>query len=207
MTLAEYQLALLGVSSSAEILAFCQNRLIHGTPYIFKNREGALFDFKQRICGHFNVHHTTIFIVGSAKLGFSPFKSTAFSAESDVDVAIVSPDLVMKVDRYIQNLQYAIRSSSVNLSLRQNGSYHKFLEYRAMGWVRPDKIPNAPPTSQFKEDWFDFFTSISYGKSEVGDFKVSAGVFLSQQHLERYCLETAEKTQLRLRIEKTKENA
>lgn len=38
----------------------------------------------------------------------------------------------------------------------------------------------------FKKDWFQFFNSISYGKSEVGNYKVNAGVFKSYEHLEDY---------------------
>jgi hypothetical protein len=41
----------------------------------------------------------------------------------------------------------------------------------------------------FKDDWFEFFRSISYGKSEVGNYKVNAGVFKSYQHLEDYTFE------------------
>jgi hypothetical protein len=40
-----------------------------------------------------------------------------------------------------------------------------------------------------KDDWFEFFKSISYGRSEVGNYKVSAGIFKSYQHLEDYTFE------------------
>lgn len=66
--------------------------------------------------------------------------------------------------------------------------YHKFLEYVALGWIRPDKLPISFQMKQFKDEWFDFFRSISNGKSEVGNYQVTAGVFKSYHHLEQYTL-------------------
>ena len=65
-------------------------------------------------------------------------------------------------------------------------TYHEFLEYTAMGWIRPDKLPISFQMKAIKKDWFDFFESISNGKSPVGNYKVSAGVFKSYGHLEDY---------------------
>ncbi|TON84954.1 hypothetical protein CGH47_24325, partial [Vibrio parahaemolyticus] len=56
----------------------------------------------------------------------------------------------------------------------------------ALGWVRPDKLPVSFQMGSVKSDWFDFFNTLSYGRSEVGNYKVSAGVFKSYQHLENY---------------------
>ena len=67
--------------------------------------------------------------------------------------------------------------------------YHRFLEYSAIGWIRPDKLPLSFSLSNLKEDWFNFFGSISNGKSEVGNYKVSAGIFRTYAHLETYLLE------------------
>ena len=64
--------------------------------------------------------------------------------------------------------------------------YHVFLEYVALGWIRPDKLPISFQMKTMKNDWFSFFDSISYGKSQVGNYKVHAGVFKSYEHLENY---------------------
>ena len=66
--------------------------------------------------------------------------------------------------------------------------YHEFLEYVALGWIRPDKLPVSFQMRVFKDDWFNFFRSISGGKSEVGNYQVNAGVFKSYRHLESYTL-------------------
>ena len=39
---------------------------------------------------------------------------------------------------------------------------------------------------KMKDEWFDFFRSISNGNSEVGNYKVSAGVFKGYKYLEKY---------------------
>jgi hypothetical protein len=57
-----------------------------------------------------------------------------------------------------------------------------------IGWIRPDKLPISFQIKDFKDDWFDFFNSISYNQSEVGDYKVSAGVFKSYFYLEEYTI-------------------
>jgi hypothetical protein len=64
--------------------------------------------------------------------------------------------------------------------------YHNFLEYTAIGWIRPDKLPYSFRITELKKDWFEFFNSISYGNSEIGDYKVSGGVFKTYDYFERY---------------------
>ncbi|WP_308255042.1 hypothetical protein [Geminocystis sp. GBBB08] len=58
----------------------------------------------------------------------------------------------------------------------------------AIGWIRPDKLPLSFGVDILKQEWFDFFKSISYGKSEIGNYKVSAGVFKSYSHFEKYTI-------------------
>jgi hypothetical protein len=41
---------------------------------------------------------------------------------------------------------------------------------------------------ELKHDWFGFFDSISHGKSEVGNYKVSGGGFKTYKYLERYAV-------------------
>lgn len=40
--------------------------------------------------------------------------------------------------------------------------------YLIKGWMRPDKLPTSFQIDLLKTEWFDFFESISYEKSEVG---------------------------------------
>lgn len=192
---------LIATVTNVDLTAFCQQSVLHGTPHVFIEREDDYFAFKNRICDQLNVHHTEVFIVGSAKLGFSPIKETEFSYDSDIDVAIVSSVLWEEVFALGVKLEYAVRNSTISMHKTQWQDYHRFLRYGAMGWVRPDLIPNKPPMRDFKQRWFDFFSSVSYGKSEVGDYKVSAGLFRNQAVLEQYTTNSLGNVRDKLRLE------
>ena len=104
--------------SEEDILNFTRKYVIHGTPYIFKDKENEYYDFRKRISEKWNVSFHEVFITGSAKLGYS---------------------------------------------------YELLRNYKHL-----------------RNEWFDFFKSISNGKSEVGNYKVTAGVYKSYKHLENY---------------------
>lgn len=166
----------------------CRKAVLHGTPNIFRNREDDFYLFRKRIAEKFDIAFYEVYIVGSAKLGFSPHKGKVFDLESDVDVAIVSNKLYEKILESIYRYQMELRQSRVSVTDREISLYHKFLEYVAIGWIRPDKLPNSFQVGQLRDDWFVFFGSISNGKSEVGNYRVSAGVFKNYRHLEEYTL-------------------
>ncbi|MCB0321643.1 MAG: hypothetical protein KDD60_12015 [Bdellovibrionales bacterium] len=200
MTLEEFETQLVSKKSESDLQDFCRQKLLHGTPFVFLGREDDFFCFKKRICAHLDVHHTEVYIVGSGKLGFSPVKRTPFSLDSDIDVAIVSPDLWEKFFELGLRLEYGIRSFEVSLHKSQWQKYIEYLRYGAMGWVRPDLIPSVPPMRDLKQEWFDFFNSISFEKSEVGNYKVTAGIYRSQAHLEKYSAHSFRKVQRKLEV-------
>lgn len=167
---------------------FCRKVILHGTPFVFKDNEDEFYEFRKRIANKFFVYFNEVLITGSAKLGFSPFKGTEFSLDSDVDVSIVSMVLYEKMMDDILKFQIELRDHRRTVTEREIKMYHKFLEYTALGWIRPDQLPVSFNLSILKNDWFDYFNSISYEKSEVGNYKVSAGVFKSYRHLEEYTL-------------------
>ena len=69
-------------------------------------------------------------------------------------------------------------------------NYGVFLQYLIKGWMRPDKLPAKLQLLSMKEDWFMYFKSISYGKSNVGNYKVNGGLFKIYQYLEKYYTES-----------------
>lgn len=182
----EFFNALIEQTSDEKLLDFCRRRVIHGTPYVFHGRENEYYSFRKSIADHFKVHFHEIYIVGSAKLGFSPRKESEFDYDSDIDVAIISRRLFDDIMESIRSYQMELRNSRRAVTEKELGIYHEFLEYVAMGWIRPDKLPHSFHIKDLKNNWFDFFNSISNGKSEVGNYKVAAGVFKSYHHLEMY---------------------
>jgi len=171
------------------VLDLCRKHVLHGTPHVFYSRDEEYYEFRKRIANKFGIPFNEIYITGSGKLGFSPFKCKVFDYDSDIDVAIVSEDLFDEIMHKISSYQMRLRQNREVIRLDELKMYHSFLEYTALGWIRPDKLPLSFQMKAIKDDWFNFFESISYGKSEVGNYKVSAGVFKSYRHLEGYTLE------------------
>ena len=180
-------------SSDIDLLDFLRRKVLHGTPYVFKDREDEFYNFRKKIAEEFGVYFQEIYITGSAKLGFSYLNETEFSLDSDVDVAIISAKLFDKYMCNIAKFQMRLRQSRTSISVYEERDYHKFLEYVAIGWIRPDKLPVSFFMKEIKDDWFDYFRSISNGKSDVGNYKVNAGVFRSYKHLEDYISEGLKK--------------
>lgn len=173
-----------------ELLDFCRQNLLQGIPYVFNQNKENYYKFRKRIAEHWGIHFQDIHITGSASLGFSIFKNTEFTLDSDIDVAIVSEKLFDKIMQDIRKYQLRLREFRAELTSSEIKAYHRFLEYCAMGWIRPDLLPtNLVEEIKFlKEDWFNFFSSISNSQSEVGNYEVNAGVFKSHHHLEEYTL-------------------
>ncbi|MEG3956573.1 hypothetical protein [Microcoleus sp. herbarium2] len=188
------------LGSDGELIDYCRKYVLHGTPYIFINREDEYYDFRKRIATNFNISFNEVFITGSAKLGFSPFKKKQFDYDSDIDVAIVSNVLYEEIMESIRCYQMELRKSRRSITTQEIDRYHSFLEYVALGWIRPDKLPISFQIQDMRNDWFDFFRSISYNKSEVGDYKVSAGVFKSYLCFEHYTMSGFKDLKKSLRI-------
>ncbi|ELV7529269.1 hypothetical protein QMU90_003191 [Edwardsiella ictaluri] len=189
MDLDEFNQVLHQTTDSDDLLKdFCRKNLLHGTPFVFASRDGDFYEFRKRIGDFFDIPFYEIYIMGSAKLGFSPFKNKTFDFDSDIDVALVSPALFEKIMIDISDFQMSFRKNRGVVREVELRNYHQFLEYVAMGWIRPDKLPISFQMKTFKDSWFEFFRSISNGKSEVGNYQVTAGVFKSYQHLEKYTI-------------------
>jgi hypothetical protein len=182
------------------LLDFCRRRTLHGTPAVFAGREDDYYDFRKRIAQKFEINFHEVFITGSAKLGFSPHKRKSFDYDSDIDVAIISAELYDRVMSSIHKYQMELRDNRKAVSSEELRGYHKFLEYGAIGWMRPDLLPTSFRINQLKSDWFDFFDSISNGKSKVGNYKVTAGAFKSYFHLEQYTLSGLSSLRTKLQV-------
>ncbi len=186
MTLDQFLIAVKSLVGEEELLDFCRKHVLHGNPHVFNNRENDFYEFRKVISNKFNISFHEIYITGSGKLGFSPFKRKLFDYNSDIDVALISSILFENIMNRISSYQMRFRKSRDVVRETELEMYHAFLEYVALGWIRPDKLPISFQMKTLKDDWFKFFNSISYGNSLVGNYKVSAGVFKNYECLEKY---------------------
>jgi len=188
VTMQEFLQNLAEANTEESLLDFCRRKSLHGTPFVFNGNEDVYYNFRKRIADKFDISFHEVFITGSGKLGFSLRKNKLFDYDSDIDIALISSNLYDKIMSYIHTYQMELRENRRAVSIRELEQYHRFLEYGAIGWMRPDLLPTSFRIREVKEDWFDFFDSISHGKSEAGNYKITAGAFKSYAHLEKYTL-------------------
>lgn len=187
MTLEDFKKDILEISSNEERTRFVQRHFFNGIPYIFKSREGEYYDFTKRIAENFGIPYTDINIVGSSRFGFSPYRFTEFSYESDIDVTLCNEWLFDQFFELVSDYTYKLRYKEILLRKEQYSKYLKFIKYFSTGWMRPDLLPsNSVEFKEIRVRWDDFFKKISYGNSEVGNYKVKAGLFKNQAYAEMY---------------------
>ncbi len=128
-----------------------------------------------------------VYIVGSAKLGFSISKKhqkdgsgslpkfRPFRAESDIDIAVISEGIFNAVWADLSRYAY----TSTYLPWRSGKLGH----YLVHGWLRPDHFPTA--RLRRCNDWWDLFDSLSQ-EQRFGRRRVRGGLFYSLDDLMHY---------------------
>ncbi|MBR5651141.1 MAG: hypothetical protein IKW93_02845 [Bacteroidales bacterium] len=176
--------------SYEEYLKIARKHVIHGTPFVFKDNDEEYYEFRDSIAKHFKIGFHEVLILGSAKLGYSYHKDSEFSSESDIDVALVNEELFESYYINICNYQYDLESGKVTPRLEERKEFNQFIHYLIKGWMRPDMLPERLKIRSMKEDWFEFFKSISYDNCPAGNYKVSGGLFKNYYYLEKYYTES-----------------
>lgn len=202
MNIDDFLKTLKSFTDDEQILDFCRKHVLHGIPFVFSGKDEEYYDFRKIISEKFEVPFHEIYITGSGKLGFSYYKQKPFDYDSDIDIAIISSGLFEKIMKDISQYQMRYRKSRTTVSDIELKTYHTFLEYVALGWIRPDKLPISFQMKAIKDDWFSFFSSLSYGRSSVGNYKVAAGVFKSYQHFEDYIVNGLKDLKIKTNLEK-----
>lgn len=142
----------------------------------------------------------TIKIVGSGKLGFSLLekkdKSTGlmlpqfreFSANSDIDVAVISPTLF--------GLIWNELSKHADLTPRMPWDSGRLGDYMVHGWLRPDHFPKNVRIRSC-DDWWDVFRSLSASRA-FGLRKIRGALYYSEDQLRCYQIRGLRECQLQL---------
>lgn len=155
--------------------------LLTGVPVDLNDE--LFYELRKEIGSFFNVSITRVHVVGSAKLGFSIAPNKRFrkiNDDSDIDVAVIDEYVFDDYWRRLFDFNSALTSKSDKdeLLLKQ------FESYFFRGWIRPDKFPLS---YQGKNEWFEFFKSISYKK--YNKRKITAAIYKNEHFFENYHLE------------------
>ncbi|CAD6495033.1 MAG: hypothetical protein EMLJLAPB_01119 [Candidatus Argoarchaeum ethanivorans] len=123
----EFDRLILATNSETDQLHFVKKYFFHGTPYIFQDRESEYFEFRNRVANNFGIGFHEVFIVGSAKFGFSYLKKTTFDYDSDIDVVIVNERLFEDYYGKICDYQYQLDRMYESMDLKETRTYSEFL--------------------------------------------------------------------------------
>lgn len=154
--------------------------ILCGEPYIFGGDVGQYSRLKTQIAKHFSIEIIKIYMVGSAKLGFSIAKTKLwkpFDDDSDIDMVIISENVF---DQFWENLS-DLNTSLYNRSEREEEKFNSFLKYFFRGWIRPDFLPIRHEKTQ---EWLDYFKSLSY--KEFGPYKITGAIFRNEFFFRKY---------------------
>lgn len=136
------------------------------------------YRLRQTVADFLHVEYSQVFMVGSAKLGFSIKPKRRFQPFydlSDIDIVVVCRDLFEEIWREVFRFE------------RNGGYWPKIIDfklYHFQGWIRPDKLPLEASFTLTKK-WWDFFEGIS-GNGAFGPYKIRGGLYHSRFFFERY---------------------
>lgn len=140
--------------------------------------DNKYYRLRQSVSDHFEVEYAQVFIVGSAKLGFSikpKRRFMPFYDKSDIDIVVVSSTLFEKIWKEV-------------FLFDKNGGYWSrvkdFKNYHFQGWIRPDMLP-LEPSFRMAREWWDFFEKMS-GDGEYGPYRIRGGLYHSRSFFDSY---------------------
>ena len=139
---------------------------------------------KTKISEMFNVNYTDVYIMGSAKLGFSiaaKKRYRAFGDYSDIDIAIISPHIFESY--WKENVLYLYENPLIGYEIKN--SFSKYVAQR--GWIRPDFFVSP----ELKNNWTEKFRVIT-ASQQYGPYKITAGIYYDFMFLEKYQLQCIE---------------
>ena len=160
--------------------------------FAFQTDRELEFKILNEISKFFGIPYHAIHVVGSAKTGKSYYKGTDFKkGESDLDIAIISPDLYLKYMEivFVNTNGYKDLKGFYNKLGRSNKEQlNTFKNNLSKGVFRPDLMPDC----EEKTEWWEFFNELS--NEYFRYFKnINAGIYISQSFFEFKQIEGLEK--------------
>lgn len=187
-----------------------EDYLISRSNWYFDKIDKKEYNLKNEIKQIFGIEINNIFIVGSSQLGFSitpsgkkykfkPFREFEIEGEeeSDIDVAIISPEIFEEELKKLYNYLGAYHIKFINEKFygiergndkkQSNVYFQDFSTYLLKGWLRSDKMPL---NYKFLNDDIDSKLKLLRKKYNR---KVNIGIYKSYFYLINYHLKNIEK--------------
>lgn len=144
------------------------------------DKEEKQFDILNEISIYFGIPINHIQVCGSSKVGRSFHKKSEFTPQkSDLDIAIIDPDLFLKYSELVFGATKGLRDMTGFSKYGGGSNRDSYLAYISKGIFRPDYMPSCPQ----RVKWFEFFNQLSRKHSDY--FKsINAGIYQSQVFFE-----------------------
>lgn len=166
--------------------------LVNPSTVFFENDEfrDVLYSIYSQISIKFSIPMTCIFLTGSAHIGFSLMKGHDFSSKtSDLDIAIVNPELFVKI---LTSILEETDSYNRGFLFKNNDTIKNYNEKLIRGVLHPLYFPNK---IHFTRDWNRFFRNLTRENQKFFN-KITACIYLSEG-----CFRISQEDSLRKYIE------
>ncbi|MFI5754488.1 hypothetical protein [Streptomyces sp. NPDC051569] len=154
--------------------------ITHGTCAVINQAQHA--ELRERVAAELDVHpNRDVYTVGSAKLGFSIKPSRRygrFNDESDIDVAVVSPDLYSRIWRETR----AFIESKEPWATKKSDEFKK---QHLAGRVSPKNIPKASPLIPTATRLWDIGRRLQ-NERVAGPYQITFAIWFDMEVLENY---------------------
>ncbi|MFJ9380652.1 hypothetical protein [Streptomyces sp. NPDC101455] len=173
-----------GLRRHNQPLQIVREFITHGTCAVISQAQHAAL--RERVAVQLNVHpNRDVYTVGSAKLGFS-IKPTRrygrFNDESDIDVAVVSPELYSQLWR-------ETRVFVTSKELWSNRKSEEFKRQHLFGRISPKNIPKASPLIPTATKLWEMGRKLQQERV-AGPYQVTFAIWYDMDALEEYQAKT-----------------
>lgn len=140
--------------------------------------DDCIYSIYKEVSDKFNVPISSVYITGSAHLGFSLKDEHDFSSNSDLDIAIIDSGLFNKIFSKILDESQEYQNRTIFRSTDDLKRYQKNI---CRGKIHPLYFP----IGETKKDWDKFFSNISKTYSDFFT-KITGCVYLSEECFRLY---------------------